>query len=350
MEKTSKKKILKRVLLAFLIAVLLLVGYFFVGKPPRNENVKWGVVFSQMYAEDLGLNWKETYLAILNDLGVKRIKLSAQWDLIEPEEGQYYFNDLDWQMKEAEEKRAKILLVVGIRTPRWPECHIPWWAEGMGKKEQQNEIMKMIKVVVLRYKNSPQLQYWQVENEPFFPFGDCPWSDKRFLKKEIALVKSLDPTHPIIISDSGEGSLWIQAARFGDIVGTTMYKRVYFDFAWARERIPGFPNIGFYVYYPFTPTFYWRKAEIIKKFFRKKVICIEFQAEPWGPVLVYDVPLSEQKRTMDLQKFRYNIEFAKRTGFNEFYLWGTEWWYWMKTKHNNPNIWNEAKKLFSGAE
>jgi len=27
-------------------------------------------------------------------------------------------------------------------------------------------------------------------------------------------------------------------------------------------------------------------------------------------------------------------------------LWGGEWWYWMKEKQNQPEIWQEAKKLF----
>jgi len=49
---------------------------------------------------------------------------------------------------------------------------------------------------------------------------------------------------------------------------------------------------------------------------------------------------------MNLDRFRKNIEFARQTGLSEFYLWGSEWWYWMKEKQNNPDIWYEAKKLF----
>ena len=49
---------------------------------------------------------------------------------------------------------------------------------------------------------------------------------------------------------------------------------------------------------------------------------------------------------MNLEQFKKNIEFAKKTGLKEFYLWGAEWWYWMKEKQNKPEIWNEAKKLF----
>jgi len=101
-----------------------------------------------------------------------------------------------------------------------------------------------------------------------------------------------------------------------------------------------------YLNYPFPPVFYWRKAEIIRKIFNKKVICVELQAEPWGPELLYSSPLGEQEKTMNPEQFQKNIEFAKKTGFDEFYLWGSEWWYWMKEKQNKPEIWNEAKKLF----
>ena len=93
--------------------------------------------------------------------------------------------------------------------------------------------------------------------------------------------------------------------------------------------------------------FWWRKAQLIEKIFNKKVIVVELQAEPWGPKLLYESPLEEQEKTMNLERFTANIEFAKKTGLDEFYLWGGEWWYWLKEKQNNPEIWNEAKKLFS---
>ena len=50
---------------------------------------------------------------------------------------------------------------------------------------------------------------------------------------------------------------------------------------------------------------------------------------------------------MNLKQFKKNIEFAKNTGLKEHYLWGAEWWHWLKTKQNNDNIWNEAKSLFN---
>ncbi|MDI6602674.1 MAG: beta-galactosidase [Patescibacteria group bacterium] len=328
-------KLLKKILLILLIIILLFLGYFFVGIPPEAEKIIWGVNFSQKHTQFLGLDWQKTYLALLDDLGTKNLKVAVHWDLLEPAKGEYNFEDLDWQIEKAEEKGVKLLLVIGMKSGRWPECHIPLWAKNLSKEEQQKEILEMIEKIILRYRDSPSINYWQVENEPFFPFGECPWVDKKFLKKEIELVKSLDfQKRPILISDSGEGSFWIKAARFGDIVGTTMYEKI-----WFRQ-------LGFYIHYPFPPTFYWRKAQIIKKFFGKKVICIELQAEPWGPALLYDLPLEEQKKTMNLEQFKNNIEFAKKTGLKEFYLWGAEWWYWLKIKQNQPEIWEEVKKLF----
>jgi hypothetical protein len=329
------KKILKYILLGFFVLFLLFAGYLLIGKPPVAKDITWGVNFSQKHAQLLGLDWKETYLAFLDDLKVKNLKVAAHWDLIEPDDGNFNFEDLDWQINEAEKRDTKILLAIGMKTPRWPECHIPDWAKGLDKTQQQEKVLKMLEKIVLKYKDSQTIKYWQVENEPFFPFGECPWVDKVFFKKEVDLVKSLDSLkRPIVVTDSGEGSLWITAARFGDIVGTTMYKRV-----WFRQ-------IGIYVHYPFPPTFYWRKSKIIKKLFNKEVMVVELQAEPWGPKTLYDSPIEEQKKTMNLEQFRENINFAKRTGLRGFYLWGSEWWYWLKTKQNDDSIWEEARKLW----
>lgn len=330
------KKIMIILLIIFLPVALFVLYLFFIGVQPA-EKIAWGVNFSQKHAKDLGLDWKENYLALLDDLGSKNLKVAAHWDLIEPEKDKFYFDDLDWQINEAEKKGAKLLLVVGMKTPRWPECHIPGWAADLSKEKQQEEILDLIKNIVLRYRESSSIDMWQVENEPFFFFfGDCPRVDKEFLRKEIELVKSLDPQkRKVLISDSGEGSFWVMAARFGDIVGTTMYENV-----WVRQ-------LGIYFRYPLTPNFYGNKAKIIKNFFDKEVICVELQAEPWGPKLLYDTSLEEQEKTMNLEQFRKNIEFARKTGLKEFYLWGGEWWYWMKEIQGRPEIWEEAKKLFT---
>ena len=330
------KLISTSVIVIFLILVLFFI-YYFAGSTSVAPRITWGVDFSQMQVEKLKLNWQDAYLAVIHDLGAKNIQLHTQWDWIEGKKNNFYFDDVDWQIDQAQKNQVNLIYVVGMKSGRWPECHVPRWASGMSKSQQQTEILAYIKQSVLRYKDKSAIIYWQVENEPLFNFGQCPWYDENFLKQEVALVKSLDDSRKVIISDSGEQSSWFEAAKIGDLVGITMYREV-----WAHIT----NDVGFNVSSPFEPITYQRKALLVKKIFNKDVICIELQAEPWAAKPFFDVPLSEQAKTMNLEIFKKNVDYAKQTGLDTFYFWGVEWWYWMKTTQNHPEIWNEAKTLF----
>src|SRR3989344_1010679 len=288
--------ITKMLMLFFVIIIFLIClavfGYFFIGKAPEQKNILWGVNFSQMQAEALKLDWRKTYLAILEDLGSKNIKLMTQWDFVEGKRGEYFFNDIDWQIRQAELHNAKLTYVVGLKTGRWPECHLPGWANILSKNQQQDLVLDYVKEVVTRYKNSPAITAWQAENEPLFEFGQCPswyYDNTDFLKKEVALIKSLDPSRQIIVSETGEYSLWFLAARIGEVVGITTYRKV-----WVNV-INGH---GFYMDLLFPAKSYWVRAQVIRKLFGKEVINVELQAEPWALKPIYDVPLSEQEKSM----------------------------------------------------
>jgi len=322
--------IIGSVLLALIIAGFF---YFFVGESKPAEKIDFGVTFSKIYAEELGLDWEESFLATLNDLKVKKLRLVAYWPEIEPNQGNFDFKDLDWQIDEAEQRGAEIILVVGRRLPRWPECHVPEWARGLSENEQQEKVLTVISEVIQHYKNEEAIKFWQIENEPFLgTFGQCPKLDKEFLDKEIALARLLD-SRPIIITESGEFSTWIGAARRADIVGTTLYRKVH-------------GKLG-YIRYPIPAIFYSRKATLIKKFFDiNKIIIVELAAEPWGAEQTWELSLEEQLKLMNVEEFASSIDYARRTGFSEAYLWGAEWWYWLKAKYNDSSIWNEAQRLF----
>lgn len=315
--------------------VIVLIVYFFVGFTMPAKNMTWGVNFSVKQTDFLKIDAKETYIAILDDLGARNIKISAYWDLMEKEKGVYDFDELDWQMKEAEKRNANVVLAIGMKVPRWPECHLPMWARDLNKEQQQQAILDMLDKTVSRYKDSSSLLAWQVENESFFSFGACPWYDTNFLKEEIAFVKLKDPNHPVIVTDSGELSLWLRSSNTNaDIIGVTTYKKV-----WQQQ-------IRAYVSYFLPSVFYHRRAELVKGLFNKDVIGTELQAEPWCANSIMNSSLKEQAQTMDLKQFKKNVEFAKNTGIDTFYFWGAEWWYYMKTINNDSSIWNEAKQLF----
>jgi hypothetical protein len=327
---------IRRIALIFAQLIIAVAGAVFAAPNSTQDGITWGVNFSQSQAEYLGLNWKETYLSIVDDLGAKNLKLITNWSWIEGKRDEFYFSDVDWQIQQAEQRDVKIIYVLGMKTGRWPECHIPDWAQDLPKREQQQELLQYMTQVVLRYKSSKAIAYWQVENEPLFKFGRCPswyYRGDRFLKSEVSLVRELDPSRRIIISDSGERSNWQDAAEIGDIVGTTMY----------RTNVK---RSGFWSYSFLDASFYSQKAETIKNLFGRDVICIELQAEPWPSKPLLEAPLAEQLKSMNPEMLKENIEFAESTGLKAFYLWGAEWWYWMKTKQGQPELWNEAKEIF----
>jgi len=315
----------------FKIFLIFIAGFFVLFfilliQPPKgtSADIRWGAAFSKNFANDLGLNWRETYLAILDDLKVKYLRLPVYWPDIEPQKNNYVFSDYDWMLKEAEKRNVKLVLVIGRKLPRWPECHEPEWIKSQDSRLKTQDLLKYIKVVVNRYKENPALYVWQVENEPFLDFGECPKLDVEFLDKEIDLVRSLDSKHQILVTDSGELGLWLKAAKRGDIFGTTIYRVV-----WSKY-------LGYIRYDLFLPPqFFWLKANLARLFYPgKPIIVSELQAEPW------------KEEGMDLKQFSKNIEFAKKVGFPEVYLWGTEWWYWLKVKHQDPSFWEFAKKIF----
>src|SRR3989344_5894075 len=187
----------------------------------------FGVTFSAKYAKDMKLDWREAYLAVLDDLEVKRLRIPAYWDEIESEEGKLNFSDLDWQLAEAGGRDARVVLSIGYRLPRWPECHIPDWAKDKSLADFESSALDYLKTTIERYRSNRAVTYWQIENEPFLRgFGECPKFSAEFLNKEIALARSLDP-RPIVVSDSGELSLWFQAASRADIFGTTMSRTIW---------------------------------------------------------------------------------------------------------------------------
>ncbi|OGM96502.1 MAG: hypothetical protein A3B86_00385 [Candidatus Yanofskybacteria bacterium RIFCSPHIGHO2_02_FULL_38_22b] len=334
-----------KIFIVFAVVILGCLFFLSLDNSASNEPI-YGVSFSRFHTDELELDWKETYLAILNDLGVRNFRFSAHWPLTESEDGKYNFEELDFQIKEAQKMGASVVLAVGRRLPGWPECHEPEWlkaesgklkVESEQKKYKQERILKYIETVVNRYKNYDNIKYWQVENEPYLTFfsrSTCGSLDEEFLKKEISFVKQLDPTRPIIITDSGEFGRWFKAYKQGDVFGTSMYLYVW------NQMIGPFR-------YPITPTFFKIKRNLTEMFLNEKpAIVIELSTEPWLLQSIVNTSVETQLERMGIDKFKEILEFSSKTGFDTFYLWGAEWWYWMKLK-GHEEFWSTAKELFN---
>lgn len=332
----------KKTINLFIFFIIILSLAFFAIKVPDYypKNIEeplpknfFGVTYSKKYATELGLNWKEIYLKMLNDLNVKYVRLPVYWDDIEKVEGIFDFSDYLFMIEEGEKRNVEFILSFGMKTPRWPECHIPEWINIADEDFLQEKTLVMIEQTVKTFQDFSSIYYFQVENEPLLnTFGICPKSDYNFLKKEVELVRNLN-NRPIIISATGELSFWSRESDLADVFGTTMY------------RIVHNPFLG-YIKYPYFESFYKSKAKALKLQL-ENVFIVELQAEPWislGEILKTDG--TEHLKSFSIDQFRANLRFAANTGFARTYLWGVEWWYFRDIIVGDSSYLDLAKELF----
>ena len=322
-------KILLHVLI-MATAVLVIVWFVFWIYSHKEYSVSYGISFNQNHATSLGLGWKEVYTTMLNELQPEYLRIAAMWSEVEAVKGEYDFSNVDWMMDTAADAGAAVVLVVGQKAPRWPECHVPAWIQEYAAPEARDHLFDYVRAVAERYKDHPALELWQVENEAFigFEFGECEGYDKTAVYDEIALIRQIDPTKKIIITDSGELSTWRKASKAGDLFGTTMYRIVRtprgntFSYDWLPA--------GFY---RFKSAFWGRGHD---DFFVS-----ELQAEPWFTDRTpLDTSIEEMEVTMNPDRLKKHIDYASHVGASRVYLWGVEWWYYMMQERDDDRYWN----------
>jgi hypothetical protein len=302
------------------------------------KEINYGITFSKKYSEQLGQNWKDTYLKIMDDLKVKNVRLVVYWDDVERIKDKYDYTDIKWQLDEAQKRNINVILAIGQKVPRYPECFSPvWWKELPNKTQKENELYEYIGETVKQLKNYSVVKIWQVENEPFWPFGECEKADRDVVENEIKVTRSGD-SRPILVQDSGEGGFWAPTYQLGDYLGISMYRKIWYDF-WGL-----FMNRFIYFQYPLAHWTYKIKANLVGVPVNK-IIVTELQAEPWGPGINSSLSREEKDKSMSKTDFIATINYAQKTGFKDLYLWGVEWWLWEKEVKNTPYYWDTAKAL-----
>ncbi len=329
------------ILVSFIVLIIIImyaIAQWYIHSV-SNQPLQLGVSFIPDYAQSLGLNPEQTMDALLN-IGVKQFRLTSYWSDVEPEPNQYNFSQLDWEFAKAQAHHAKIILTLGLRQPRWPECHQPSWVNLSAPESQwEPELLSYISAVVNRYKNSPSLEEYQVENEYFLQgFGDCTNFDRNRLVAEYNLVKKLDPNHPIIIGRSNN-TIGIPTGKpRPDIIGISVYQRVW-DAGYTHR----------YIEYPWPAWYYAFLAGIQKIFLGRDMIITEMQAEAWPPdgKSITQISLAEQNKSLNASRLKGRFSFAKATGMRQVEMWGAEYWYYRLKILHDPSLWNVAKQEFS---
>lgn len=299
--------------------------------------VTFGISFSLHRCSELGVDKKKLLKAALDDLGFRRFRLMSYWNIHEQMQGEYDFSELDWQLDMIAKRGGSVSLCIGKRQPRWPECHMPKWAQELPKDAWYQALFDYIEAVVKRYKNHPALESWQLENEALLrDFGYCADNDYSHarLKHELRLVKQLDPKHPVIMTLSDSWGLPVKAPR-PDRYAMSLY------------RITINKN-GNYAYSKRPAVFYQLRIWLIRLTKWRGCFIHELQAEPWLKTRLLDVPIEEQLARMNPRILTNIVTFALKTNQDPIDLWGLEWWYWLKIAHKDDSVWQAAREILRG--
>lgn len=336
----------QKIVVIFWAILILIVGTMYgiaewyihseAGKP-----MEFGVSFIPDYAQSLGLDPKANMDALLN-IGVRHFRLVSYWSDMEPTPRHYDFSQLDWEFQKAQASGAKISLALGLRQPRWPECHMPDWATNEPESQWQPQLENFMTAVINRYKNSPALDSYQLENEFFLHgFGLCNNFDRNRLISEHNLVKQLDPHRTLIVSRSNNGLGIPLGKPVPDEYAISVYKRVWDERLTHR-----------YFEYPIPAWYYAFLAGLQKLHDGRDMIIHELQAEAWAPNFksVTDITLSEQNKSLNAKRLKDRFGYAKATGMSEAYMWGAEYWYYRLVVLHDPSLWQVAQQEFSHSQ
>lgn len=319
-------------LVGLFVVSLALMAVFVLRHKDEPEVI--GVSFSQVQAERYGIDWREAYTAVLTDLGFRHVRIATYWDRIEKSPGEYDFSELDFMVDEAARYNTKLKLVVGQKVIRVPECYYPTWLDRENADEVANRANLLIRAVTERYKDNPAIETWQLENEFLLKtFGECPeqnLSNER-LQTELETLRSVDVSRPVELTQSNQFGF----PFFGpntEQYGFSMYRTV-----WNS-------SLGYFVY-PQTGTYNWWKAALIEAYRGTNVTIHELQGEAWGKVGNEYLPIDEAYESMSPEKLADNVAYARSTQIKTMYLWGAEWWYWLKVKQGEPGMWQAASAI-----
>jgi hypothetical protein len=150
---------------------------------------------------------------LLDETDPDLVRLPVYWESVEPTPDSLDFSSVDELLAVVQQHDlladlpTRVVLTVGARNFLYPELHEPAWAA----PRQQPHLDDLQSAAayrayfdgsITRYRSSPLLYAWQVENEPLDYVGNAITGDDQIkvaqLSWEIAQVHELDPGHKVV--------------------------------------------------------------------------------------------------------------------------------------------------------
>src|SRR2546429_6650687 len=268
-----------------------------------------GFSYSPLISESAGRDPAQDLGRLLDATNPDLVRLPVYWQLVEPERDVLDFSSVDQLLDVVGAHNAKstvqtrVVLTIGARNFLYPELHEPAWAGARQQPDLAEAQTGMayrayVDASITRYRDSPLLYSWQVENEPLdLVVNDLTGEDRiseSQLAWEISRVHDLDPAHDVVVTTY---DAWNVTADMLQVYAAPVLWRLGGPTGHPQEALDAGDALGLDIYIdgpPIQPKFAsvglrgaWKQQGVdfwANRAHRmgKDLWIAEMQAEPWG--------------------------------------------------------------------
>lgn len=174
-----------------------------------------GFSFSPLTSENAERDPAQDLKLLLDTTNPDLVRLPIYWEVVAPAPDQLDFSSVDSllavvaQHNHTSRNTTRVVLTVGARNFLYPELHEPLWAgprqqPELGQVQSGAAYRAYFDTSIRRYRSSPLLYGWQVENEPLDYVGNALTGADQITPSQLAWeideVHHLDPAHEAMIT------------------------------------------------------------------------------------------------------------------------------------------------------
>lgn len=342
------------------MVVFILYVWNAYANPYPSKNVtagfrpQYGFSYSFERAGWFGLDTKASFIDLLESSHFDWVRLPFFWDTMVRRNGNSWeftdeFNNLKFAVSEAKKHDVKVIIALGVKTPYYPEFHLPKdeysrlkFGETISDKSPiAGDILAVDEMVVKELSGYDNISYWQVENEPFLANVNNWKIDRSLLLAEVSKVRVTDPYgRAIILNHAGPSVIdrrWqalIPLLQKNDGFGVNAYFKTQgtylfsFDLFGRVVKVP-WPR-GFW--WPvqswlfLSPNYYDLRSNLAQE--GHDLWVLEMQSEPY----IRNLDESDAKSAFDAADIGKANKFLVDSRVKYIGFWGAEFWEYQKSK------------------